>query len=163
MKTKAVIGVIIAAVAIAIFIAASSKEQASLKVAYVDLAKAAQEFSEMKKLNENYKADYEFYQKKLKKIEDELRQMEEEGASKEEIDKKKRELLQKKQLFEQLLQQEYQPRAQEILKKVVEKAKEFAKEKSFDLLITNNGAVFASEKLDITDEFIDYLNSQAEE
>ncbi len=149
----------LAVVAFFVLMAASEKSQASLKVAYVDLARAAQEFKEMKKLNADYKADFEFYQNKLKKMEEDIKKLEEQGASKEEIDQKKRELLQKKQLFEQLLRQDYQPKAQEILNKVVQKAKEYAKEKGFDLLVTNNGAVYASERLDVTDDFIDYLNS----
>ncbi len=159
IRKVALVSVIVVLAVVFIF-AGAEKSQANLKIAYVDLARAAKEFKEMKELNQNYQSDLEFYNKKLKELENEIKELEASGAPQDEINKKKKEYLEKQQLFQQLLQQEYQPKAQEILNKVITYAKEYAQEKEYDVLLTNNGAVYVSERMDVTDDFINYINSK---
>ena len=151
-----VAALIVAAVGVMTF---GGSEKGSLKIGYVDLAKATDSYEKMVKLNEEYKKDFQFYQEKLKKIQEEIEKLEKSGASREEIDKKRAELAQKKQLFEGLLQQEYQPKIQEIFREVVQKVREYAQISGYDVILTNQGTAYASERVDITDEFIKFLNS----
>ncbi len=152
-----------AAVLVGVVMVFGGEKEGSLKIGFVDLAKATDSYYKMKELNAEYKKDLQFYQEKLKKLEDELQELKNSGASQEEIKKKESELMQKRQLFQGLLQQEYQPKIQQIFQEVVQKAKEYAQIANYDLIITNQGAVYASERMDITDQFIEYLNSSSGE
>ncbi len=140
-------------------IALVAAERATPRIAVVDVAKAAQQYKKMKDLNAKYKKDYQFYKEKLDEIQKEIETLKLKGASQDEITRKQQEYLQKKQLFEGMLQQEYNPKIQDILNEVVEKAKEFAKEKGVDILI-GQGVIYAKEDFDLTNEFVEYLNSE---
>jgi len=144
---------------VAIVLALVAAENAAPKIAVVDVAKATQEYDKMKELNEKYKRDFQFYKEKLDEIQKEIEELKAKGAPQEEIAKKQQEYLQKKQLFEGMLQQEYNPKIQQIFNEVVEKAKEFAKEKGVDILI-GQGVLYVKEDYDLTGEFIDYLNGK---
>ena len=128
------------------------------KIAVIDIAKATQEYNKMKELNEKYKRDYQFYKEKLDEIQKEIEALKAKGASEEEIAEKQREYLQKKQLFEGMLQQEYNPKIQQVFNEVVEKAKKFAEEKGVDILI-GQGVIYAKKDYDLTEDFIEYINS----
>ena len=149
--------VILAFIGFAIFLLVAAANSTP-KIAVVDIAKAAQEYRKMKELNEKYKRDYQFYKEKLDEIQKEIEALKAKGASQEEIAEKQREYLQKKQLFEGMLQQEYNPKIQQVFNEVVEKAKEFAEEKGIDILI-GQGVVYAKKDYDLTESFIEYLNS----
>ncbi len=157
------IPIVLSIVVLGAILAFGGGDDGSLKIGFVDLAKATDSYYKMKELNEEYKKDFQFYQEKLKKLEDELEELKKSGASQEEIKKKESELMQKKQLFEGLLHQEYQPKLQKIFQEVVEKAKEYAQIAGYDILITNQGAVYASERVDVTDSFVKFLNSKSGE
>ena len=153
------ISILLIAVSIVAALTFAGSEKGDLRIAYVDIAKATDGYVKMKQLNEEYKKDVAFYKEKLQKLEKEIENLKKSGASQEEINKKQEELIQKKRLYEGLIQQEYQPKIQQILQEVVQKAKDFAKLMGYDVLLTNQGAVYASERVDVTDEFIEYLNS----
>ncbi len=153
---KKLLPILVIAAGIIILVAA---ERSTPKIAVVDVAKAAQQYNKMKELNANYKKDFQFYKSKLDEIQKEIEEMKIKGAPKEEIEKKQQEYLQKKQLFEGMLQQEYNPKIQAVLNEVVEKAKEFAKKEGVDILI-GQGVIYAKEDYDLTQDFINYLNSQ---
>jgi len=149
-----------------IVLAAGDKENASLKIAYIDMPRVLQAYQPYKDLMENYQSDLNFYKKKLEQIRSEIEKLQSSGASQDEINKKKNEYVQKEQLFNQLLQQEYQPRMQQVQKELIEKAQKFAEESGFDLLLTNYppgvvlSVVHVSDRVDVTEKFISYISSK---
>jgi len=151
-----------------IILAAGDKENASLKIAYIDMPRVLQAYQPYKDLMESYQSDLNFYKKKLEQIQEEIKKLQDSGASQDEINKKKSEYIQKEQLFNQLLQQEYQPRMQQVQKELIEKAQKFAEENGFDVLLTNYppgvvlSVVHVSDRVDVTEEFISYINSNQE-
>ena len=151
-----------------IILAAGDKENASLKIAYIDMPRVLQAYKPYKDLMESYQSDLNFYKKKLEQIQEEIKKLQDSGASQDEINKKKSEYIQKEQLFNQLLQQEYQPRMQQVQKELIEKAQKFAEENGFDVLLTNYppgvvlSVVHVSDRVDVTEEFISYINSNQE-
>ncbi|MCD6449936.1 MAG: OmpH family outer membrane protein [Thermotogaceae bacterium] len=146
-----------------VILAASDKESASLKIAYIDMPRVLQGYQPYKELMENYQNDLNFYKSKLQQLQDEITKLQNSGASQDEINKKKNEYVQKEQLFNQLLQQEYQPRMQQIQREIIGKAQRFGEESGFDVLLTNYppGVVLSvlhvSDRVDVTEQFISYI------
>ncbi|PLV56091.1 OmpH family outer membrane protein [Thermotoga sp. SG1] len=138
----------------------SQSSTGSLRVAYVDIEKATENYQKWKDLNEKYRRDYSFYQNKLKEMESELKKMQEEGRSQEEIQAKQKEILAKKTEYENLLKSEYQPKIQEIMNEVVKKIQEYASVMGYDLVFTNQVVVYGNPALDITEQVIAYINQQ---
>jgi len=133
------------------------------KIGYINFDEAMKSFAEWQRLNESYMKDYAFYQQKLRDLEEEWKKMKESGASREELQRKEQEILARKQQYEQALQAEYGRKSQEIIKKVLEKAKEFGKTLGYDILLSNQGVIYADPSYDITKEFVAFLNQGYEE
>lgn len=128
------------------------------RIAYVSVQKAVESYAEWKKLNERYMKDYQFYQQKLSELEEEWKQLKESGASSDVLKQKEQEILAKKQQYEQTLQQEYGQKSQEIIKQVADKASEFARSQGYDILLSEQGALYVDPSFDVTDAFIAYIN-----
>ncbi|MEJ5229460.1 MAG: OmpH family outer membrane protein [Pseudothermotoga sp.] len=134
--------------------------QNGLKVVFVDVNKITQEYPKMIELNERYKTDFQYYQNKLNEMTKELEDMQKAGASQAELEKKQADILARKQQYEQLLQNEYQPKMQQVIEEIAKKVDSFAKTMGYDYILSKQALVYGDDAYDITDQLVKYLKSQ---
>ncbi|MBO8160760.1 MAG: OmpH family outer membrane protein [Thermosipho sp. (in: Bacteria)] len=129
------------------------------KLAYIDSTKVLQSYDKWIEIQTKYQEDYQFYAKKLQDLANEINELKNSGASKEEIDAKTKEYLQKQQQYNQLLNDEYQPKFNEIEQEILSKIAEFAEIMGYDFVFNSKSMAYGSPEYDITAQFIEYLKS----
>ncbi|MGJ8454124.1 OmpH family outer membrane protein [Pseudothermotoga sp. U03pept] len=134
--------------------------QNGLRVVFVDVNKITQEYPKMIELNERYKTDFQYYQNKLNELTKELESMQKAGASQAELEKKQADILARKQQYEQLLQNEYQPKMQQVIEEIANKVDKFAKAMGYDYILSKQALVYGDDAYDITEQLVKYLKSQ---
>jgi len=134
--------------------------QSALKVVFVDVNRITQEYPKMIELNERYKTDFQYYQNKLNEMTKELENMQKAGASQAELEKKQADILARKQQYEQLLQNEYQPKMQQVVEEIASKIDKFAKTMGYDYILSKQALVYGDDAYDITEQLVKYLKSQ---
>lgn len=132
----------------------------SLKVAFVDVNKITQEYPKMVELNKQYQVDYEFYQEKLAEMNKELQDMVNSGASQSDIEAKRTDILTKKQQYEKLLQDEYQPKMQQVLNEMAEKIESYAQMMGYDFILSKQAFLYGNDVYDITEQLLNYLKAE---
>lgn len=132
----------------------------SLKVAFVDVNKITQEYPKMVELNKQYQVDYEFYQEKLAEMNKELQDMVNSGASQSDIEAKRTDILTKKQQYEKLLQDEYQPKMQQVLNEMAEKIESYAQMMGYDFILSKQAFLYGNDIYDITEQLLNYLKAE---
>ncbi|GAB4316248.1 MULTISPECIES: OmpH/Skp family outer membrane protein [Pseudothermotoga] len=155
------VSIIIGAVSLSIFMMFFyGATQESPKIVFVDVNRITQEYPKMVELNERYKADFQYYQNKLNELTKELENMQKSGASQADIEKKQNEILTRKQQYEQLLQNEYQPKMQEALNEIADKIDKYAKMMGYDYIMNKQMLVYGDDAYDITDQLVKFLKAQ---
>ncbi|HOJ87929.1 MAG TPA: OmpH family outer membrane protein [Pseudothermotoga sp.] len=134
--------------------------QQDAKIVFVDVNKVTQEYPKMVELNERYKTDVQYYQGKLNEMTKELENMQKSGASQADLEKKQAEILARKQQYEQLIQNEYQPKMQQVLDEIAAKIDKYAKMMGYDYILSKQAFVYGDDAYDITDQLIKYLKAQ---
>ncbi|MGB9820243.1 MAG: OmpH family outer membrane protein [Pseudothermotoga sp.] len=134
--------------------------QQDAKIVFVDVNKVTQEYPKMVELNERYKTDVQYYQSKLNEMTKELENMQKSGASQADLEKKQAEILARKQQYEQLIQNEYQPKMQQVLDEIAAKIDKYAKMMGYDYILSKQAFVYGDDAYDITDQLIKYLKAQ---
>ncbi len=134
--------------------------QQNSKIVFIDVNRVSQEYPKMVELNERYKADFQYYQGKLNELMKEYETLQKSGASQAELEKKQSEILARKQQYEQLLQNEYQSRMQQVLAEIEKKIDTFAKMMGYDYILSKQSIVYGDDAYDITDQLIKYLKAQ---
>jgi outer membrane protein len=155
------VSIIIGAVSLSIFMMFFyGATQESPKIVFVDVNRITQEYPKMVELNERYKADFQYYQNKLNELTKELENMQKSGASQTDIEKKQNEILTRRQQYEQLLQNEYQPKMQETLNEIADKIDKYAKMMGYDYIMNKQMLVYGDDAYDITDQLVKFLKAQ---
>lgn len=155
------VSIIIGAVSLSIFMMFFyGATQESPKIVFVDVNRITQEYPKMVELNERYKADFQYYQNKLNELTKELENMQKSGASQADIEKKQNEILTRRQQYEQLLQNEYQPKMQETLNEIADKIDKYAKMMGYDYIMNKQMLVYGDDAYDITDQLVKFLKAQ---
>lgn len=134
--------------------------QQNAKIVFIDVNKVSQEYPKMIELNERYKADFQYYQGKLNDLMKEYETLQKSGASQAELEKKQADILARKQQYEQLLQNEYQSKMQQVLDEIAKKIENFAKMMGYDYILSKQSIVYGDDAYDITDQLIKYLKAQ---
>ncbi len=134
--------------------------QQNAKIVFVDVNRVTQEYPKMVELNERYKADFQYYQNKLNEMTKEYENMQKSGASQADLEKKQQEILTRKQQYEQLLQNEYQPKMQQVIDEIAGKIDKYAKMMGYDYILNKQVLVYGDDAYDVTDQLIKYLKAQ---
>ncbi|HEY8542080.1 MAG TPA: OmpH family outer membrane protein [Pseudothermotoga sp.] len=134
--------------------------QQNAKIVFIDVNKVTQEYPKMVELNERYKADLQYYQGKLNEMTKELENMQKSGASQSDLEKKQSEILARKQQYEQLIQNEYQPKMQQVIDEIANKIDKYAKMMGYDYILSKQALVYGDDAYDVTDQLIKYLKAQ---
>ena len=132
----------------------------SLKIAFVDANKITQGYPKMIELNKQYQSDYGFYQQKLAEMSKELEDMVNSGASQSDIEAKQKDILAKKQQYEKLLQDEYQPKMQQVFNEMAEKIESYAQMMGYDFILTKQAFLYGNDIYDITEQLLNYLKAE---
>ncbi|WP_041081899.1 OmpH family outer membrane protein [Thermotoga profunda] len=134
--------------------------QENAKIVFIDVNRITQEYPKMVELNERYKADVQYYQNKINEMTKELENMQKSGASQSDLEKKQAEILARKQQYEQLIQNEYQPKMQQVIDEIANKIDKYAKMMGYDYILSKQALVYGDDAYDITDQLIKYLKAQ---
>ncbi|MFN4190252.1 MAG: OmpH family outer membrane protein [Pseudothermotoga sp.] len=134
--------------------------QQNSKIVFIDVNRVSQEYPKMVELNERYKTDFQYYQGKLNELMKEYETLQKSGASQAELEKKQSEILARKQQYEQLLQNEYQSKMQQVLNEIEKKIETFAKMMGYDYILSKQSIVYGDDAYDITDQLIKYMKAQ---
>lgn len=134
--------------------------QQNSKIVFIDVNRISQEYPKMVELNERYKTDFQYYQGKLNELMKEYETLQKSGASQAELEKKQSEILARKQQYEQLLQNEYQSKMQQVLNEIEKKIETFAKMMGYDYILSKQSIVYGDDAYDITDQLIKYMKAQ---
>ncbi|MFN3282622.1 MAG: OmpH family outer membrane protein [Pseudothermotoga sp.] len=134
--------------------------QQNSKIVFIDVNRVSQEYPKMVELNERYKTDFQYYQGKLNELMKEYETLQKSGASQAELEKKQAEILARKQQYEQLLQNEYQSKMQQVLDEIEKKIETFAKMMGYDYILSKQSIVYGDDAYDITDQLIKYMKAQ---
>jgi outer membrane protein len=159
MKKLGMLSIAIGLLLSFVLLFAGSDSAQGPKLAYIDSTKVLQSYDKWINLQTKYQEDYQFYAKKLNELAAEINQLKESGASQEEINAKTQEYVKKQQQYNQLLNDEYQPKFSEIEQEILAKIQEFAEIMGYDFVFNSKSMSYGSPKYDITAKFIEYLKS----
>lgn len=134
--------------------------QQNSKIVFIDVNRVSQEYPKMVELNKRYMADFQYYQGKLNELMKEYETLQKSGASQAELEKKQSEILARKQQYEQLLQNEYQSKMQQVLDEIEKKIETFAKMMGYDYILSKQSIIYGDDAYDITDQLIKYMKAQ---
>lgn len=129
------------------------------KLAYIDSTKVLQSYDKWINLQAKYQEDVQFYAKKLNELASEIQKLKESGASQEEINAKTQEYVKKQQQYNQILNDEYQPKFNEIEQEILSKIAQFAEIMGYDFVFNSKSMSYGSPEYDVTAKFIEFLNS----
>lgn len=130
-------------------------------IAFIDFDKAGQDFTELKKLLQEYQADAEYYNSLLKPLEDDITRLRNLGDTSTTYQLKVNEYQLQQQKYVDQLKAKYDPLAAEKQQKLLDLAKEYARINNIDILLTKVVAIQVADIYDVTDDFIKYANSKA--
>lgn len=159
MKKLGMLSIAIGLLLSFVLLFAGSDSAQGPKLAYIDSTKVLQSYDKWINLQTKYQEDYQFYAKKLNELAAEINQLKESGASQEEINAKTQEYVKKQQQYNQLLNDEYQPKFSEIEQEILAKIQEFAEIMGYDFVFNSKSMSYGSPEYDITAKFIEYLKS----
>ncbi len=132
-------------------------------IAFIDFEVAGQEFVESKSLMEEYQADAEYYNSLLKPLEDEIMRLKNSGEEQTKgYQLKVNEYQLQRDKYTNQLQEKYTGKFEQVNQKLLELANDYAQINNIDILLTSKVAVFVNDAFDLTENFIQYANSQAE-
>ena len=100
------------------------------------------------------------YQQKLAEMNKELEDMVNSGASQSDIEAKQKDILTKKQQYEKLLQDEYQPKMQQVFNEMAEKIESYAQMMGYDFILTKQAFLYGNDIYDITEQLLNYLKAE---
>lgn len=156
MRRVVIVGLIFATVLLFFYGSTASNP----RVVFADVNRVVQEYPKMIELNQKYAQDVQFYQQKLNELVADLERLQKVGAPQSEIEKKQSEILTRRQQYEQLLQNEYQPKMQAVLDEIAKKIETFAKTMRYDFVIKKEALLYADDAYDVTEQLVRYLKIQ---
>ncbi|WP_457641034.1 OmpH family outer membrane protein [Persephonella sp.] len=141
-------------------------------IAYMDIQKVMNMSKEGLKYKEEIKEKIKYYEEKVKEFEAKISELEkqlespvlsEEGRKKKMEEKRKfeRELSRIEQQANEELSKMKADAEQNLIKKIIDVVSQYARKKNIDLVFiggTYSGILYASDKIDITDEIIKEMN-----
>ncbi|PWJ91217.1 OmpH family outer membrane protein [Oceanotoga sp. DSM 15011] len=132
----------------------------SLKIGYVDFQVLTENTTKWKSLQEDYKNDFDFYQNKISKMEEEFKNFQATNPSQQELQRRAQDLQVKVNQYQSTIQEEYGNKTNKLLQEIRDIAAQYGKENGFDIVLYDQGVIYASEKIDITEKVIEYVNNK---
>jgi outer membrane protein len=132
----------------------------SLKIGYVDFQVLTENTTKWKSLQEDYKNDFDFYQNKISKMEEEFKNFQATNPSQQELQRRAQDLQIKVNQYQSTIQEEYGNKTNKLLQEIRDIAAQYGKENGFDIVLYDQGVIYASEKIDITEKVIEYVNNK---
>jgi outer membrane protein len=127
------------------------------KVGFVNLEQAVENYYKWTDLNEKYLNDLQFYQTRIKRMEEDFVQFQSTNPSQEDLQKRYMEIQTRINEMQTALQSEYSKKTDEVIMEVQMIVSNFAQENNYDLVVYEAGTVYASDFVNITDTIIQIL------